>query len=80
MVYEPEAEIVRRIFRQYVHEGMVGLEIARQLALDNAPTWRARLAVAELLRACSPRQGGLQGHLVVRKGPLGGHGGQGSGH
>ena len=41
VVYEPEAEIVRRIFRQYVHEGMVGLEIARQLALDNAPTWRA---------------------------------------
>ena len=41
VIYEPEAEIVRRIFRQYVHEGMVGLEIANQLALDNAPTWRA---------------------------------------
>ena len=41
VVYEPEAEIVRRIFRQYVHEGMVGLEIASQLARDNAPTWRA---------------------------------------
>ncbi len=40
VVYEPEAEIVRRIFRQYVHEGMVGLEIARQLARDDAPTWR----------------------------------------
>ena len=40
VVYEPEAEVVRRIFRQYVHEGMVGLEIARQLALDEAPTWR----------------------------------------
>ncbi len=40
VVYEPEAEIVRRIFRQYVHEGMVGLAIARQLAQDNAPTWR----------------------------------------
>ena len=40
VVYEPEAEIVKRIFRQYVHEGMVGLAIARQLAQDNAPTWR----------------------------------------
>ena len=40
VVYEPEAEIVRRIFRQYVHAGMVGLAIARQLAQDNAPTWR----------------------------------------
>ena len=41
VVYEPEAEVVRRIFRQYVHEGMVGLKIARQLALENAPTLRA---------------------------------------
>ena len=40
VVYEPEAEIVQRIFHLYVHEGMVGLEIARQLARDNAPTWR----------------------------------------
>ena len=39
-VYEPEAEVVRRIFRQYVHEGMTGMEITRQLARDNAPTWR----------------------------------------
>ena len=41
VVYEPEAEVVRRIFRQYVHEGMVGLDIARQLTRDDAPTWRA---------------------------------------
>ncbi len=40
VVYEPEAKVVRRIFCQYVHEGMVGLEIARQLARDDAPTWR----------------------------------------
>ena len=40
VVYEPEAEIVQLIFHLYVHEGMVGLEIARQLARDNAPTWR----------------------------------------
>ena len=40
LVYEPEAEVVRRIFRLYVQEGMVGLAIARQLARDNAPTWR----------------------------------------
>ena len=39
-VYEPEAEVVRRIFRLYVQEGLVGLAIARQLARDNAPTWR----------------------------------------
>ncbi len=31
---------MRRIFRQYVHEGLVGLEIARRLARDDAPTWR----------------------------------------
>ena len=40
-IHEPEAEVVRRIFRQYVHEGMVGMAIARQLERDNAPTWRA---------------------------------------
>ena len=40
VVYEPEADVVRCIFRQYVHEGMVGLEIANQLARDDAPTWR----------------------------------------
>ena len=40
VVYEPEAEIVQRIFRLYVLEGAVGLEIARQLARDNAPTCR----------------------------------------
>ena len=80
VVYEPEAEIVRRIFRQYVHEGMVGLEIARQLARDNAPTWRAGSRWQNSYVHSLLRQGGLQGHLVVRKGPLGGHGGQGPGH
>ena len=40
VVYEPEAEVVRRIFRLYVHEGMVGMAIARQLSRDNAPTWK----------------------------------------
>ena len=34
------AVVVRRIFRQYVHEGMVGTAITRQLERDNAPTWR----------------------------------------
>ena len=40
VVYEPEAEVVRHIFRLYVHEGMVGMAIARQLSRDNAPTWK----------------------------------------
>ena len=39
-IHEPEAEVVRRIFRQYVHEGMVGMAITRQLARDNAPMRR----------------------------------------
>ena len=64
-------EIVRRIFRQYVHEGMVGLAIARQLAQDNAPTWRPGSLVAQRVRLCSSGEGGLQGHLVVRQGTLG---------
>ena len=38
-IYEPEAEIVRRIFHMYVHEGMSGMAISRKLARDNAPTF-----------------------------------------
>ena len=38
-IYEPEAEVVRRIFHMYVHEGMSGSTISRQLARDNAPTF-----------------------------------------
>ncbi len=42
-IYEPEAEveIVRRIFQMYVHEGMAGTAIVRQLTRDNAPTRKA---------------------------------------
>ena len=36
-IYEPEAEIVRRIFRMYVHEGATGTDIIRQLTSDCAP-------------------------------------------
>ena len=36
-IYEPEAEVVRRIFHMYVHEGTAGTAICRQLATDNAP-------------------------------------------
>ena len=36
-IYEPEAEVVRCIFYMYVHEGMAGTAICRQLAIDNAP-------------------------------------------
>ena len=39
-IHEPQAEVVRRIFRLYVHEGMVGMAIARQLSRDNAPMRR----------------------------------------
>ena len=37
-IYEPEAEVVRRVFRQYVEELMGGTEITRQLTSENAPT------------------------------------------
>ena len=37
-IHEAEAEIVRRIFRQYVHEGMGSPAIAWQLTDDGIPT------------------------------------------
>ena len=37
-IYEPEAEVVRRIFHQYVHEGVNVPSIARQLTQDDADT------------------------------------------
>ena len=36
-IYEPEAEVVRRIFQMYVHEGMTGTDIIRRLTSDDAP-------------------------------------------
>ena len=36
-IYEPEAEIVRRIFQMYVHEGMTATDIIRRLTGDSAP-------------------------------------------
>ena len=36
-ICEPEAEVVRRIFHMYVHEGMAGMAICQQLTRDNAP-------------------------------------------
>ena len=38
-IYEPDGEVVRRIFHMYVHEGMSGEAIARQLTRDDAPTF-----------------------------------------
>ena len=38
-IYEPEGEVVRRIFHMYVHEGMSGMAMVRQLTRDNAPTF-----------------------------------------
>ena len=49
-IHEPEAEVVRRIFRQYVHEGMVGMSIARQLATGQCAHVEAGFAVAQRLR------------------------------
>ena len=37
-IYEPEAEVVRRIFRRYVEEGLGGNEITRRLTNEGAPT------------------------------------------
>ena len=39
-IYEPEGEVVRRVFHMYVHENMTGTAIVRQLTRDNAPTRR----------------------------------------
>ena len=36
-IVEAEADVVRRIFRMYVHEGMAGSAITRRLSGDNAP-------------------------------------------
>ena len=36
-ICEPEAEVVRRIFQMYVHEGMTGTAIIRRLTRDNTP-------------------------------------------
>ena len=36
-VYEPEAEVVRRIFQMYVHEDMTGTDIIQRLTSDDAP-------------------------------------------
>ena len=36
-IYEPEAEVVRRIFHMYVHEGASALDIIRRLTGDDAP-------------------------------------------
>ncbi len=35
-IYEPEGEVVRRVFHMYVHENMTGTAIVRQLTRDNA--------------------------------------------
>ena len=37
-IYEPEAEVVRRIYRRYVKERLGGNEITRRLTSENAPT------------------------------------------
>ena len=36
-IYEPEAQVVRRIFDMYVHGGMSGTPICEQMTRDNAP-------------------------------------------
>ena len=38
---EARAEVVRRIFRQYVHEGMGGPSVARQLMAEGVPTGKS---------------------------------------
>ena len=36
-IYEPEAEVVRRIFHMYVHEGLAGTPICERMTTDDAP-------------------------------------------
>ena len=69
-IHEPEAEVVRRIFRQYVHEGMVGMAITRAAGQGQRAHAETGFPVAQLLRMRSTGEGGLQGLLVVRQGPL----------
>ena len=49
-VYEPEAEVVRRIFRQYVHEGMAGHGDHPAAGPGQRTDMEAGLAVAQRLR------------------------------
>ena len=51
-IYEAEAEFVRRIFRQYVHEGMGSTSIAWQLRTAKARANKARWARARWAGGC----------------------------
>ena len=69
-ICEPEAEVVRRIFHMYVHEGLAGTPICERMTSDDAPE-KSRVPVAQGIRQRHSRQGGLQGRLALRQGPLG---------
>ena len=70
-VYEPEAKFVRRIFRQYGHEGMTAPAIVQGLEQDAAPLPAQVLEMAEGTAPRPHEQRDLQGHLLVRQDQFG---------
>ena len=65
VVVEAEAEVVRRIFRQYVHEGIGAPTIAWQLTDEGIPTRQSGKRWQAFLCPPSSRERGLHGHVVV---------------
>ena len=63
-VVEAEAEIVRRIFRQYVYEGLGVPSITRQLRGRRSPHGKAkRQALVRFADQSHPEKSGLQEHV-----------------
>ncbi len=69
VVEEAEAEVVRRVFRMYVREGMGARVIAKLLTAEGVPTPRAvgKWYDGTVIRIL--RHEAYRGHLVVRQGP-----------
>ena len=68
-VVEEQAEVVRRIFHVYVHEGMGSRSIAVRLTEEGIPTQTGKLHVASILRTSRSGECHLHGHLGLRKVP-----------
>ena len=76
---EARAEVVRCIFRQYVHEGMGAPSIARQLMAEGVPTGRSATYWHDTQINRILRNETYKGHLVVWQGPLHFHRGRNQG-
>ena len=65
-VVEEQAEVVRRIFHMYIHEGMGSPSIAVRLT-DEGPHPDRQAAVASVLHPLRSGQCHLHGHMGIRK-------------